>query len=42
MINIEKTQNQDKIKGNHLGPLDCILKMCKKSIPRLQRSGFFL
>ena len=32
-LNIEKTKNQDKIKGNHLGALDCILKMCKKSIP---------
>ena len=32
-LDIEKTQNQDKIKGNHLGALDCILKMCKKSIP---------
>ena len=30
---IEGTQNQDKIKGNHLGALDCVLKMCKKSIP---------
>ena len=32
-LDIEKTQNQDKIKGNHQGALDCILKMCKKSIP---------
>ena len=32
-LDIEKTQNQDKVKGNHLGALDCILKMCKKSIP---------
>ena len=32
-LNIEKTKNQDKIKGNHQGALDCILKMCKKSIP---------
>ena len=32
-LDIEKTQNQDKINGNHLGALDCILKMCKKSIP---------
>ena len=32
-LDIEKTQNQDKIKGNHLGALDCVLKMCKKSIP---------
>ena len=26
-LNIEKTKNQDKIKGNHLGALDCILKI---------------
>ena len=32
-LDIEQTQNQDKIKGNHQGALDCILKMCKKSIP---------
>ena len=32
-LDIEKTQNQDKIKGNHRGALDVILKMCKKSIP---------
>ena len=32
-LDIEKTQNQDKVKGNHQGALDCILKMCKKSIP---------
>ena len=32
-LDIEKTQNQDKIKGNHCGALDVIQKMCKKSIP---------
>jgi len=32
-LDIEKTQNQDKIKGNHCGALDVIHKMCKKSIP---------
>ena len=32
-LDIEKTQNQDKIKGNHRGALDVIQKMCKKSIP---------
>jgi len=32
-LDIEQTQNQDKIKGNHQGALDCILKMCRKSIP---------
>ena len=32
-IDIEKTKNQDKIKGNHRGALDVIQKMCQKSIP---------
>ena len=32
-LDIEKTQNQDKIKGNHRGALDVIQKICKKSIP---------
>ncbi len=32
-LDIEKTKNQDKIKGNHRGALDVIQKMCQKSIP---------
>ena len=32
-LDIEKTQNQDKVKGNHMGALDVIQKICKKSIP---------
>ena len=41
-LDIEQTQNQDKIKGNHQGALDCILKMCKKSIPAKGKDpGYF-
>ena len=32
-LDIEKTQNQDKVKGNHMGALDVIQKICKKCIP---------
>ena len=41
-INVEKTQNQDKVKGNHLPPLDVIQKLCKKSIPEKGKDpGYF-
>ena len=40
-IDIEKTQNQDKVKGNHQPPLDVIQKLCKKSIAVDGDPGFF-
>ena len=41
-INVEKTQNQDKVKGNHQPPLDVIQKLCKKSIPEKGKDpGYF-